>query len=98
MLRFPPVRSRVGLGEHPSDCLRGSKRAHKAHNKNKTNRDFIRDHLSCRSHLLETCQAVEERCQGNQCSQLKQGLKPSKNLSALFFLSSGVNRTSKWNS
>ena len=49
MLRFPPVRSRVGLGEHPSDCLRGSKRAHKAHNKNKTNRDFIRDHLSCRS-------------------------------------------------
>ena len=49
MLRFPPVRSRVGLGEHPSDCLRGSKRAHKAHNKNKTNRYFIRDHLSCRS-------------------------------------------------
>ncbi|KAK7365335.1 hypothetical protein VNO78_39896 [Psophocarpus tetragonolobus] len=49
MLRFPPVRSRVGLGEHPSDCLRGSKRAHKAHNKKKTNRDFIRDHLSCRS-------------------------------------------------
>jgi hypothetical protein len=49
MLRFPPVRSRVGLGEDPSDCLRGSKRAHKAHNKNKTNRDFIRDHLSCRS-------------------------------------------------
>ena len=49
MLRFPPVRSRVGLGEDPSDCLRGSKRAHKAHNKNKTNRDFIRYHLSCRS-------------------------------------------------
>jgi hypothetical protein len=35
MLWFPPVRSRVGLGEDPSDCLRGSKRAHKAHNKNK---------------------------------------------------------------
>ncbi|ERN18573.1 hypothetical protein AMTR_s00065p00126320 [Amborella trichopoda] len=27
MLRFPLVHSQVGLGEHPSDCLRESKRA-----------------------------------------------------------------------
>jgi hypothetical protein len=27
MLQFPPVCSRVGLGEHLSDRLRGSKRA-----------------------------------------------------------------------
>ncbi|KAE9584299.1 hypothetical protein MtrunA17_Chr6g0457331 [Medicago truncatula] len=45
-----------GIPDHICFCamtisleLRGPTHISTAHNKNKTNRDFIRDHLSCRS-------------------------------------------------
>ena len=47
-LQFPLIHSQVRLGEHPSDCLRRSKYTHKPYNKNKTNRNFIRDSLNCK--------------------------------------------------